>query len=292
MIIFFRLLSFFPLKVIHSLGAGCGILLGLLSPESRRIAQANLEQAKQTFSVWQALRENGRAVLELAWVWLRPTHTVMSHVITQSTAPLDAAIAQNRGVILLTPHMGCFEVTAQWFAARYHSPLAQSNHLGTPITVLYRPSRKRWLATLLAKVRARHNLQLASADTKGVRLMLKALRKGQAIGLLPDQVPSKGEGVWVNWFEKPAYTMTLPGKLAASCNAPIVLAVALRQPKSRGWMLHFEPFNKTLTGDPVQDTACINHALEKLVRLAPVQYWWTYKRYKGLPSSSATPIHR
>ena len=290
MIIFFRLLSFFPLKVLHILGAGCGVLLALLSPAIRHITQANLEQAKQPFSTWRALQENGRAVLELAWVWLRPTDTVMARVLTQSTAPLDAAIAQGKGVIFLTPHMGCFEVTAQWFAARYHSPLAQTAQMGTPITVLYRPSRKRWLAPFLARARVRHNLHLASADTKGVRLMLKALRKGQAIGLLPDQVPSKGEGVWVNWFEKPAYTMTLPCKLAASCNAPIVLVVAVRQPKSRGWMLHFEAFDKMLTGDPVQDTTCINHALEKLVALAPLQYWWTYKRYKGLPSSSTPSL--
>lgn len=285
MLIFFRLLSLFPLWVLHALGAVFGMLLALLSPATRRITRANLTQAQQPFSAWKALRENGRAVIELAWVWLRPTHTVMDHVLVPSVASLDAAIAQGKGVIFLTPHMGCFEVTAQWFAARYQSPLAvaESKSIGTPITVLYRPPRKRWLAPLLQISRARRNLHLATTDNKGVRLMLKALRRSEAIGLLPDQVPSNGEGIWVDWFGKPAYTMTLPAKLALSSKAPIILAVAVRQPKGAGWILHFQSLDEPLSADVAQDTACINRALQRLVALAPVQYWWSYNRYKDTP---------
>jgi KDO2-lipid IV(A) lauroyltransferase len=267
-----------PLRVLHGIGAGLGAAVAVFSANNRRMTQDNLRLAGFDVTAKQALRENGRAVLELAWVWLRPTPQVMRRVSVIGQEHLDTALAKGKGFIILTPHMGCFEVIAQYFAAQ------------APFTALYRPPRQAWMKPLVEDTRARHNLHLAPADSKGVRMMLKALKRNEGIGLLPDQVPGNGEGAWVNWFGTPAYTMTLPAKLARSTGAPIVMTVALRKPKSAGFVIHFAPFTGELIGDDAADARSINAAIETAVALAPVQYWWSYNRYKAPPGPAAQQI--
>lgn len=282
MLSLFRLLSLLPLTVLQGLGALLGSVVWALSPAARKMTATNLAQAGYAISTWQALRENGRAAMELAWVWFRPTDTVMARVTPQGTAAIDAALAQGKGAIFLTPHMGCFEIAAQWLAARYVAPDTPATEpAGMPITVLYRRPRKAALVPLAEATRARANLHLASADGAGVRILLKALKRGQVLGMLPDQVPGAGEGVWLPWFGRPAFTMTLPAKLAKTCQAPLLLVVAIRKPRGAGWTLHFEPFTGAISGDAMTDTLAINQSLERLIKLAPVQYWWSYNRYKG-----------
>ena len=133
--------------------------------------------------------------------------------------------------------------------------------------------------------RERGLARLATADVSGVRLLFKALKRGEAIGLLPDQVPSQGEGEWVNFFSRPAYTMTLIGRLAESSGAAVLLVYAERLPHGAGYNLNFEPlpldFSRSV---PLQ----INAALERVIAISPAQYLWSYNRYK-VPSGVAPP---
>ena len=144
---------------------------------------------------------------------------------------------RGRGIVFLTPHLGCFEVTAQYYA---------NAGAGAPLTVLYRPPRKAWLAPLVERRRARGNLKLAPADLTGVRRLLRALKRGEAIGMLPDQVPSNGEGVWARFFGKPAYTMTLPARLVRSTGATVLLASGERLADGAGWVVHFSSVDEGL----------------------------------------------
>jgi KDO2-lipid IV(A) lauroyltransferase len=127
---------------------------------------------------------------------------------------------------------------------------------------------------------------MAPTDMRGVRLLLRALRGGGSAGVLPDQVPSQGEGVWVDFFGRPAFTMTLPAKLAAATGARIVFAFCERLPEGRGFTLHFTAFDEPLSGDATADTQRLNHALEALIRRRPEQYLWGYNRYKAPPGGA------
>ncbi|MBI1772384.1 MAG: hypothetical protein HYR68_08580 [Burkholderiales bacterium] len=133
---------------------------------------------------------------------------------------------------------------------------------------------------LIEGARARDNLLLAPANFSGVRIMAKALKKGEAIGLLPDQVPQEGEGVWAKFFGKRAYTMTLSAKLHGMTDAPIILTFAERLPGGRGYVIRFVPFEEELGTDPVAQATAINRGMEKLIALSPAQYFWSYNRYK------------
>lgn len=188
---------------------------------------------------------------------------------------IETALKRGKGILFLTPHLGCFEITAQYYA------------LNRPITVLYRPPRKKVLEPLMLAGRTRRNLALAPANAKGVRALLKALKRGEAIGMLPDQAPREGEGAWADFFGRPAYTMTLAGRLARATGAPVILAFAERLPYGRGFRLWLEAGPEPVEG--VSFETAMNRALEKLIRHCPGQYLWAYDRYKT-PKSSQPKI--
>ncbi|RJG14725.1 lysophospholipid acyltransferase family protein [Massilia cavernae] len=264
----FRFLSAFPLPVLHFLGAALGWLVYLLSPSYRRRLRSNLEQAGFGSHLKQAIAESGKAIVELPFVWCARPERVAAHATEENMEFVESALASGRGIVFLTPHLGCFEITAQQVALR------------TSLTVMYRPPKNAALKPLIEGARARHNLHLAPANMSGVRILAKCLRRGEPIGLLPDQVPQEGEGVWAPFFGRTAYTMTLPAKLAKMGDAAVILVYAERRPGGKGYIVRFVPFEGSLEGSAEQQAASVNHAMEQLIARAPAQYFWSYNRYK------------
>ena len=279
----FRLLSRLPLRWVHALGAALGWLTYLLSPTYRRTLRANLAQAGlgEPRLRRSAIAHAGRQGIEAAWLWQRPAADILECVQEAEPGSLAALLARRQPLLLLTPHLGGFEASAQYYAAR---PQARER----PMTVLFRPPRKDVLRQLIGE-RARPGLLLAPANLAGVRMLMRALRSGRTAGILPDQVPSQGEGAWVSFFGRPAYTMTLPARLAAANGARIVFALCERLSAGRGYRLRLVPFDEPLTGDIEADTQRLNLALEALIRQCPAQYLWGYNRYKA-PAGAPTPV--
>ncbi len=266
-----RLLGALPLGVLRAAGALLGLAVCLLSPGYRRKLRANLRIAGygSAADAWRAAAEAGRMAGELPFVWRRAPAELARHVVCDDLPVLDAAEASG-GIVFLTPHLGAFEVTARYYASR------------APITVLYKPPRKPWLHPLVAFSRRTPGMRAVPASLAGVRALLRALRAGEAVGLLPDQVPGAGEGRWAPFFGRPAWTMTLPQRLAEQPNARVVLAVGERLPGARGWRLHLEPMDEAPTPE------ALNARMETLVRRFPSQYLWSYNRYKR-PAAAGAP---
>lgn len=264
----FRLLSLLPLPVLHWAGSLAGRLIYRLSPRYRQCTDVNIRAAGYAVHLPAAVREAGKNLVELPFIWCAPPAQVLATAAVENWAVVEDAMAQGRGVILLTPHLGCFEIIAQVIAAKM------------PLTALYRPPRKTALRPLIEGARQRHNLSLAPASLGGVRTLLKVLKSGAAVGLLPDQVPQRGEGVWANFFGRPAYTMTLSAKLHRITGAPIVVTFAERRSNGRGYDVRFQLFDGTLSDDPKQQASAINAAMEALIARCPAQYFWGYNRYK------------
>ena len=264
-----------PLRLLHLAGSALGILTYRASSAYREHLDANLRQAGygDPATLAAAIREAGKAITELPAVWLRPPGAVARLVVeTSGWEHIEAAHAAGRPIIFLTPHLGCFEITAQIYAHRAPA--------GKPITVLYRRPRKAALTPLIEAGRGRPNMRLASADFAGVRALIRALRRGEAAGLLPDQTPRFGEGVWAPFFGKQAYTMTLVKRLMRASDAVMLLAFAERLPRGRGYRLMVRPFDAALSNEMTAAVAQINTALESLIRECPAQYLWSYDRYR------------
>ncbi len=279
-----RWLAGFPLAALHRLGAPAGWLAYALSPSYRRRFIANARQAGLGPAESRpAIAEAGRLLLELPRLWLRPAGEPISPPVRwEGAEAIDAALALGRGVVFLTPHLGCFEVTAQAYAERYGPRFG-------PITVLFRPARKAWLRPLVGGSRTRPGLAAAPATLAGVRQMIRALRRGEAVGLLPDQVPPEGLGVWAPFFGKPAYTMTLAARLVQQTGAVPLAAWGERLSGGAGYAVHVAAFAEALPADPAaqaESAAVVNRAMERLIRQRPEQYLWGYHRYKA-PSRRA-----
>ena len=157
MITLFRLLSRLPLSWLQALGALLGWLTWLASPTYRRHMRENmvlaLGEAEARRLRPAAIAEAGKAALELTRIWLRPLAEAAARVVQVSGWELvEQATREGRGILYLTPHLGCFEITAQYLSTR------------APITVLYRPPRQPWLQAMIEAGRARDQLFLAAAQ--------------------------------------------------------------------------------------------------------------------------------
>ena len=265
-----KCLSFLPLWLLHALGWLLGWVAFLGSATYRRRFLANARQAGVAPAQWRkAVGASGKLVAELPRLWLGaavPVHW-------DGEAHVARALEDGKGIVFLTPHLGCFEVTAQAYAQRFGQD-------GQPITVLFRPPRQAWLARWVAVARARPGMATAPTTLAGVKQLLKALRAGQCVGLLPDQVPPQGQGVWLPFFQREAYTMTLSARLAALGGATVLIAWGERLPWGRGYAVHVRHLSKALSSDLVEASARINRAMETLIAECPSQYLWGYARYK------------
>jgi KDO2-lipid IV(A) lauroyltransferase len=265
----FRVLSRLPLWLLHGVGWALGWLVYALSATYRQRFVANLRQAGLRGSQGRAaIGQAGQLVTELPRLWFgRPVP-----IVWDGDRYIDEALAQGRGIVFLTPHLGSFEVTAQAYAARFGAR--------QPMTVLFRPSRQPRLRDLVASARRRPGLLTAPTTLAGVKQLIKALRQGQSVGLLPDQVPPQGLGVWAPFFGRAAYTMTLSARLAQQAGATVLLAWGERLSRGRGYCVHVQPLGRDLPSDAVAAATAINQEMERLIVGCPQQYLWGYARYK------------
>ncbi len=280
MVLLFRLLSHLPLSSLHRFGALAGWLAWIFSPTYRRNMRENMILALGVDGERRyrraAVANAGKASLELPRIWLRPLAETAARVVRISGWNLvERATLEGKGIVYLTAHLGCFEVTAQYLSTQ------------APITVLYRAPKQAWLQALIEEGRARAQLRIAAADLAGVRALLKALKRGEAVGMLPDQAPKVGEGRWANFFGRPAYTMTLAARLTES-GAAVIMVWAERLPGGAGYHFHLQAPTRAISGDTVARTRQISHELEELIRQCPEQYLWGYNRYKR-PRGVAAP---
>jgi KDO2-lipid IV(A) lauroyltransferase len=285
MLFLLRWLSRRSLRLLHALGGVLGWVAYALSPPYRHrldahAALAGLSPAERRASVAEA----GRLVMELPRLWLRPRdQAIADPVHWQGDTLLAEMIDRGRGVVLLTPHLGSFELSAQAYAERFGAR--------QPMTVLYRPARQPWLRALEETARGRPGLVTAPATLSGVRAMLRALKRGETVGLLPDQVPPEGQGVWVPFFGRPAYTMTLAARLVQQTGAAVGVAIAERLPRGAGYVVRVLPMAEPLPDAAAGEEAAalaVNRSMEAVIRMKPSQYLWGYHRYKAPRGAPAT----
>lgn len=278
----FRFLSFWPLSVLHAVGGVMGWLTWALSPSYRAHFRANVAQAGLPFAQARpAIAETGRFVAELPKLWLRPrTQSCLGNVQVEGRGHAEQAFAQGRGVIFVGAHCGSFEFGSHALAELYG-----------PITAIYRPARKPWLARLERIARDRDQLTLAPAGLSGIRQMYKSLKANQAVALLADQAPPEGLGLWAPFFGRPAYTVTLPARMALQTGAVLLPVNCERLPHGRGYRLKIWPPVAGLAdcaksesedgqGGLLQAVTLVNQAIEAMVLSQPGQYLWAYARYK------------
>jgi len=281
MVRLFKLFSIMPLALLRALGSFLGILVWLSAERSRTAIRDNLDRAKGSVGSngghlpngiqLSAVLRSGWLVTELPIIWARPEK--WEGLKIEGLDTIASLLSRGRGLIILTPHMGAFELAPRLFA-RHH-----------PITVMYRPARHQLMEKTLQTFRPSNRIHMVPANSSGIRHFLRTLRSGGIVGLLPDQVPSLGEGVWAPFFGEPAYTMTLPIRLAQMTNAPIAWAVVERigggwTMSMYEWAVEMDFMRLHSHEDWLAAARLMNREIEALVLRSPRDYLWAYERYR------------
>jgi KDO2-lipid IV(A) lauroyltransferase len=270
------MISLIPLCLIQVIGVLIGHIFNLLNTRSRNLLVSNLtnsniynNKSDLKKAINKNIGETGKTILEGFAIWLSKESRILKWVKeVKGLDEVHEAQKNKKGIIFLTHHLGCYEITSKYYGSKY------------PLTVLYRPPRQKWLVNLIKKGRQKGLNKLAPTDKSGVKQILKALRNGEAVGILPDQAANKGEGEWVEFFGRPAYTMVLVSRLAKKTGANLVMAFGERLDNGKGFKIHF----KSIDPDAVSTPKKLNKLLEDEIRKAPTQYLWNYDKHKGYES--------
>jgi KDO2-lipid IV(A) lauroyltransferase len=271
----FWLIGTLPMPWLHRLGRWAG---RRRRGRTRRIVETNLQLCfpaldtpERTRLVDLSLAEAGASMLEAFRIWTRPRRSLRLIREIRGAEILAEARAEGRGVLLLAPHLGAWELL--------------SLHLATlgPGGVLYRPPASPAVEAAIVRARGTLGMEQIRADRNAPRTLIRRFAKGELVGILPDQQPKVGEGVFAPFFDVQALTMTLAPRLAQ--RVPTVFGWAERLPDSAGFRLHFKRAPAALADpDPVVAAGALNAAIEDWVREHPEQYVWTYKRFSRRPA--------
>ena len=275
-----RLTAWLPLSVAHGLGAAVGGLMILIPNQLQRVARRNIalcfpdwDEAARHRLLRDYLIANGKLVGETGIFWLgakRRLETLVVEVVGEEH--ISQGLARGNGVILVSPHLGNWEVAGLYWSTRY------------PITSLYRPPRMNALDTLMRQARQRRGAHLVPTNAQGVRALYQALGRNELIGILPDQDPREPNGAFAPFFGLPANTMTLLSRLARKTGAAVVFTYAQRLPRNAGFRLHCLPAPTAIAaGNLAASVAAINAMVEHCARATPAQYQWGYKRFLTRP---------
>ena len=277
----FKFFGILSLPSLHRLGAALGWIIYCCSPKSAIVIKNNIkasglaknpEQFKQILH--KNIAESGKAVLETIGIWQKKQAEILPLVRqVHGWEIVKDALQRGKGIIFLTPHLGCFEITSIYYGSKH------------PITVLYRAPKLKFLQQFILQGRTRTGVTLAEANAAGVRKLMQALKRNEAIGILPDQIPAAGEGEWADFFGKPAYTMTLASKLAEKTGATVIMAFGERLPDGAGFDIHITRLQS------IANTTLLNKAIEQQITLNPAQYLWRYDRHKQRRHAMQKPIN-
>ncbi len=281
-----RLLAWLPLPLLYRLGWVLGWLLRFIPWRGHAIVRTNLalcfpeldrHQREQIYR--QHLVETARLVLETGAVSFWSAKHIDRHIRSVEGWPATRELIESgRGTILVGAHFGNWEMLPLWLS------------LNTELTALYKAPRDAGFDHLITQTRGRFGCRMVASGSAAMRRLLAGLRGGQAVGILADQQPKQGEGVFVPFFGQPALSGTLLNRLAHRTGAAVVFISARRLDAGRGWALRLVPADEAIAdADPYQALTVMHGWLEDEIRRDPAQYLWSYKRFSMAPPGQSSP---
>ncbi|MEM1189086.1 MAG: lysophospholipid acyltransferase family protein [Pseudomonadota bacterium] len=268
-----------PLRASRALGRGLGRLLWWLNTAPRRVTERNillafpeLDAEERNALARRSVLATGELAGEMGFVWRRPWSVVRAQImeVLGEEAVLES-LARGRGVVILGPHLGNWEVAGLYLAT-----------LGDALA-LYEPPHMQALESIVRGARERSGTRLVPTSTRGLGILVRTLKRGGITGILPDQVPPVVEAGENSVFMGiPSFTMTFVSKLLQRSGAAAFYAFAERVPK--GFRLHFVPAGQDIYSEDLdRSLLALNEGVERCLRQCPEQYQWEYKRFRTRP---------
>lgn len=274
-----KLLGRLPLRSAQAVGGALGRVASWLPIKPNRVGTVNLSiclpsrSAEERDAILKrSMVSLGTMLGEAGHLWRLSKEDMLNLAVEfEGQDDIEAALAKG-GVLIATPHLGCWEFLALFLSAKYG------------LTGMYKPQGKPIDEVMLAS-RSKFGANVVPANNAGVKAMIKALRTGGLVGMLPDQEPgSGGDSIFVPFFGVPANTTTLIARLAGRTKVPVFLGFAERLPKGRGYKLKFSQLDDRVYDSDLEiSLSAVNERVAELIADKPEQYWWAYKRFRKRP---------
>ncbi len=275
-----------PLRWSQAIGCQLGLLLITCNRKRAHISRCNLKvcfpeksATEREKLLIQNAKETGKWFLESAYVWFGNPDYLSNRVTVKNPQLLEVAHQQNRGVVIVLPHMGNWELLNFCIPKNY------------PFAAMYKPIKATWFEKVIFKSRSRLGSKMFATNASGVRQALKGMRNNMVLAILSDHLPTKKAGVYAPFFGQPALTGKLTQALVNSNQSEVLLATAIRKPRGLGFEIVFHRIEGIHTDDSVVAATALNSAIEKSIQLAPEQYQWVYRRFANQPSGSPSVYH-
>jgi len=265
-----------PLRFSLFAGTALGNLLCLIPNRSLRLTRRNIElcfpeldSVEQASMVRESLQSMVQTFLETGWFWYQKPQRIFALIRKIHGQDIfQEACEAGRGVLLAAPHLGSWELMGQYLPSRIET------------NIMYKRPDDPGVEQVIVQGRQRTGVKLIPADSKGVREVFQAIKKGHLIGILPDQQPKKGQGQFAPFFGIEALTMVLVSKLVQKTNCPVLIAWVERLPDGAGYDFHFSKAETQISDPDLRvSVSALNRSIEKNVRRCPTQYQWSYKRF-------------
>jgi len=276
-----------PRKLALALGRGLGRLWGGLDARHVRIAVENMRQAFPYWDEAQCLqtargvyRHFGQVLLDLLWMQGRSREEVLANVDVVGREHLEDALAQGRGIIYPTGHLGNWEIHA-----------VAHGWLCSPVSVVARPLDNPALDRRLCAVRSMSGNTVIYKQ-KALARILRTLKEGGGVALLIDQNVQEKDGIFVDFFGRKAATTTVAAALAVKTGCPLLPVHTVLEPGGRCRLIYGPALPWSRSGDRQRDIAELTQrlttAVEGWVREHPEQWLWMHRRWKTQPANSAS----
>ncbi|MBY6034662.1 lysophospholipid acyltransferase family protein [Marinobacter daepoensis] len=283
-----RIAGLLPLGLAQFIGRWGGLLVWRLNGRSRKTTDVNirlclpeLSPAEQKRLSRESMAHTGMTALEIPLMWEWPVDKCFGLIReTRGLERVDQALASGKGLILLAPHLGNWELAGLFFSSRYK------------MAALYSPPHLKEFEDYMIRVRGRLGSELVRGDRKGLLRLMGILKEGGVAGILPDQSPRGKTNAYAPFFGTEVRTMTLVNRLMQKTGANVLVTFAERLPDGKGFRLIVEdavPGNND--PDPVMAATALNQSVEKVIRMAPAQYQWEYKRLRHRPPGNPNPYY-
>ena len=278
-----RLLGLLPFRLNRALATALGGLLARLATEARQVTRIHLslclpDHPDREALVRESLVESVKNTFEIARFWSKPEDGLQRVVSEQGDGPLREAVTNKEPILILAPHLGCWEVLNFWLAREFG------------LHAMFAPSGLPELDALVKQGREHFGTTMYPATARGVAGLVRAMRKGALTAILPDQVADRRSGRFAPFFGQPAYTGTLSCKLVKQTNARVFMAWARRLPGAEGFEIRVRPADPDIHDDDLDHALkAMNRSIEALILEDPSQYLWSYKRFRRQPPGGTLP---
>jgi KDO2-lipid IV(A) lauroyltransferase len=294
LIFMLKCLALLPLSVIRQIGALLGWLSWKLSSRMAVTTKINIDLCfpemstnERTMLAKSSILETFSTIVEAAPAWLWSEQEIKEHILeVEGLELLEEAVALGNGVVVLVPHLGNWEVFGLYLN---NCGCGQSSQL-------YQAPKDKRLDRMIYAARSRVGAKMHATDSKGVGMLLKSLKRGEVIAILPDQVPDKAGGEFAPFFSNSAFTMTLVPRLIEKTGAKALVGYAARIEGhgKQGWKIIFRKIDEKIYAGHIHDNlltplSAMNRSIEKAVKEYPTQYQWEYKRFKKVPTGNKKP---